>query len=304
MTAIVRGVTLSARRVLVVGTIAIALFAMMAPSRANAQPVEYVKVCSLYGADFFYLPGSSDAGSTDVCVNVAENDAREATLNGTWRWRIPNNPRTWAQTSKLACPGGQVVNFGTLSGSSLTANSYGRFQTKTQYQLKLSAGQYVASVMYQGGFTIPTLTYTVATLPSCPAGTTLVTDAADDNCTPNGPAIGGGGTECEVSCVSGQWEYTGNVSGNTVGQGDFCMYYYYNDPINGPTYSFPLGCIDTTPQAGLPETLVFSPDSSTPPPTSSQVYILGANGDSWEIPSASSVQGSLSVSLCLQKGTP
>src|SRR6188472_4509834 len=30
----------------------------------KAKPVEYVKVCSLYGAGFYYLPG------TDICMKI------------------------------------------------------------------------------------------------------------------------------------------------------------------------------------------------------------------------------------------
>lgn len=34
------------------------------PVKAAAKPVEYVKICSLYGAGFYYLPG------TDICVKI------------------------------------------------------------------------------------------------------------------------------------------------------------------------------------------------------------------------------------------
>ena len=30
----------------------------------KAKPVEYVKVCSLYGAGFYYIPG------TDICMKI------------------------------------------------------------------------------------------------------------------------------------------------------------------------------------------------------------------------------------------
>ena len=66
--------------------ITIAIVAAILPSRA--LPVEYVKICSLYGTGYYYEPG------TDVCVNPQINDAREPTAGGTWEWRTPNNPRT------------------------------------------------------------------------------------------------------------------------------------------------------------------------------------------------------------------
>jgi len=31
---------------------------------AQAAPVEYVKICSLYGAGFYYIPG------TDICMKI------------------------------------------------------------------------------------------------------------------------------------------------------------------------------------------------------------------------------------------
>ncbi|HZP74711.1 MAG TPA: porin, partial [Pseudolabrys sp.] len=33
-------------------------------SRARHTPVQYVKICSLYGAGFFYIPGS------DTCLKI------------------------------------------------------------------------------------------------------------------------------------------------------------------------------------------------------------------------------------------
>ena len=73
---------------------------MLTPSAANAVPVEYVKVCSLYGAGFFYLPG------TDTCINFATNDARTQTEGGVWRCRVPNNPRTCVASPEEACQDG------------------------------------------------------------------------------------------------------------------------------------------------------------------------------------------------------
>ena len=35
----------------------------------KAKPVEYVKVCSLYGAGFYYVPG------TDICLRSAPTSA-------------------------------------------------------------------------------------------------------------------------------------------------------------------------------------------------------------------------------------
>jgi Porin subfamily len=49
----------------------------------TAAPVEYVKICSLYGADFFYIPG------TDICLNPTNGDTRQQTAFGTLRTLSP-----------------------------------------------------------------------------------------------------------------------------------------------------------------------------------------------------------------------
>src|SRR5262244_309721 len=40
------------------------VFAVVAAGPANADSVEYVKICSLYGAGFYYVPG------TDICLKM------------------------------------------------------------------------------------------------------------------------------------------------------------------------------------------------------------------------------------------
>jgi len=160
------------------------------------------------------------------------------TAGGTWDWRSPNNPHTWAPTPADACQNGQLVKFGDVSSSGLTQDAYSRWKTNTHYALKLGPGQYIASILYRGGFT------------------------GVDN------------------------------------QGNFCMCYY--DPINGIVFP-PLGCIDTSPQAGVPATLVFAPDTPVPPSSISQPYLVGANGADWKAVSAADIQGSLSIWLCLQR---
>jgi hypothetical protein len=57
---------------------AVALLAGFAATPSHAQPVEYVRVCSLYGAGFFYIPG------TDTCVQtrqIVDNQFAIARLN-------------------------------------------------------------------------------------------------------------------------------------------------------------------------------------------------------------------------------
>jgi len=269
----------------------VAAIVISRPSCALAA-VEYVKICNLYGAEFFYLPG------TDICVNVATNDARErgvagsylvsqlptcphqnvfvtdatdssctpgntpvggATLpsscevecvgkgwqftgndNATWQWRVPNNPRTLAPNLAGSCQGGQLVKFGDISSSDLSQNARLRWQTSTPFPLNLKQGQYIGSVLYEGGFT----------------------------------GVGG--------------------------RGNFCMYYanLANPDFANPVFP-PLGCIDTSSQAGV---ATFSPDVPIPPSSITSPSLVGANGYDWKVTSAADIQGTLSIWLCLQGG--
>ena len=47
----------------------------------KAKPVEYVKVCSLYGAGFYYIPG------TDTCIKIGGYVRFEALSQQQWRTR-------------------------------------------------------------------------------------------------------------------------------------------------------------------------------------------------------------------------
>ncbi len=53
----------------------------------KAKPVEYVKVCSLYGAGFYYMPG------TDMCIKIGGWVREEAT------WGNDNGSMTWGPYS-------------------------------------------------------------------------------------------------------------------------------------------------------------------------------------------------------------
>jgi Na+/H+ antiporter NhaD/arsenite permease-like protein len=46
------------------GLIAMSAAAQAADLPVKAKAVEYVRVCSLYGAGFFYIPG------TDTCIKI------------------------------------------------------------------------------------------------------------------------------------------------------------------------------------------------------------------------------------------
>ena len=54
----------------------------------KAKPVEYVKVCSLYGAGYYYMPG------TDICMK----------LGGYVRWQFTANPGSASLLVRSAAP--------------------------------------------------------------------------------------------------------------------------------------------------------------------------------------------------------
>lgn len=47
------------------------------PAKADPEPVEYVRVCDLYGYGYFYIPG------TDICLNPVTGETRQQTEQGT-----------------------------------------------------------------------------------------------------------------------------------------------------------------------------------------------------------------------------
>ena len=240
----VQAIAASLPRIIFLMAIALVL-PLVVPS--SASPVEYVKICSLYGSGFYYIPG------TDTCVNIEEHDARTATEGGVWRYRVPNNPLQWATSPEDACPTGVLEKFGTINNAGLFLDTHDRYETYEQLPITLHAGQYISAVIYQGGFTGPT---------------------------------------------------------DPVGPGNFCMFYYYIDPTNGPQYT-PIGCEDTGPIAAMGGGAYFAPDMPVPPSTLNPVFILGANGDLWNIPgnaqtpprASTPIQGTLNVWLCLQTGS-
>ena len=58
------------------GLIAMSAAAQAADLPVKAKAVEYVRVCSLYGAGFFYIPG------TDTCIKIGGYLRADVTFNG------------------------------------------------------------------------------------------------------------------------------------------------------------------------------------------------------------------------------
>jgi hypothetical protein len=58
------------------GLIAMSAAAQAADLPVKAKAVEYVRICSLYGAGFFYIPG------TDTCIKIGGYLRADVTFNG------------------------------------------------------------------------------------------------------------------------------------------------------------------------------------------------------------------------------
>jgi hypothetical protein len=117
-------------------------------STGHAQ-VEYVKICSLYGEAFHFIPG------TDICVNEQTGQTREQTTGGTWVSQIPtNNQGHWATVPALECGLGRLVQVGTYKSSDFTENVYSRYQTApTAFSLR--PGEFISRLIMSGGFDDP-----------------------------------------------------------------------------------------------------------------------------------------------------
>lgn len=117
-------------------------------SFGQAAPVEYVKVCSIYGAGFHYIPG------TDICRNEWTGDSRQQTEGGTWRSLLPYPEGKWATIPQLECGLGRLVTLGTYTSTDFTPNVWNRKQTQP-FVLGLRNGEFVSKVVMGGGFFDP-----------------------------------------------------------------------------------------------------------------------------------------------------
>lgn len=93
------------------------------PSR-KAAPVEYVRVCSAYGAGFFYLPG------TDTCLRVGGRLRAEYTFGERWS----QGQDSYGTRAR-----------GRLNLDARTATAYGTLRTFIRYDVTVNSGSYLYS---------------------------------------------------------------------------------------------------------------------------------------------------------------
>ncbi len=103
------------------------------PSR-KAAPVEYVRVCSAYGAGFFYIPG------TETCLRVGGRVRAEYTV-GT---RYGEGQDAYGTRSR-----------GRLNVDARTATAYGTLRTFFRYELTVSSGFYAGTIGGNQGIIAP-----------------------------------------------------------------------------------------------------------------------------------------------------
>jgi len=132
---------LSMSFVLAVGMLAVA-------STGHAQTVQYVKICSIYGAGFHYIPG------TDICLNDETGDARVQTAGGTWRSLLPYPEGEWVTNAKEECASDKLVKIGTFQSTDFTTNAWDRKQTPP-VTLILKKDEFISKVIMSGGFYDP-----------------------------------------------------------------------------------------------------------------------------------------------------
>lgn len=125
----------------------------------KAKPIEYVRVCSLYGAGFYYIPG------TDTCIRIGGHIRAEVNINARG-----TNSQSWAVTGNGSNGGTRdrdvfftrsrvFTNFDTRTQTSfgtLRTFSVLRFETNTGVGLASGGGvtSIDAGIIQWGGFTI------------------------------------------------------------------------------------------------------------------------------------------------------
>ncbi len=123
------------------------VLALCLASTAAAVPPEYVKICSLYGSGFNYVPG------TDICWNAQTGDTRQQTVGGTWRSLQPYPEGVWSQQFKRECAG-KIVKVGDFHSTDFALNPWDRQET-APFDLVLPANQFITKVIMSGGFYDP-----------------------------------------------------------------------------------------------------------------------------------------------------
>src|SRR6202163_63972 len=88
---------------------------------AQAEPVQYVKVCSLYGAGFYYIPG------TDMCLKVGGYVRAQTAYQSI-------NRLSFGSTNRVNTPG--TTTGGTYGSSTIDNGSFTRATDSYNFGLR------------------------------------------------------------------------------------------------------------------------------------------------------------------------
>src|SRR5215217_3114986 len=94
----------------------------------KAAPVEYVRICTAYGAGFFYIPG------TDTCLRVGGR-ARGEYSYGQQRSRGVYNPTTFAPGSNSNADVSGFRGLGRLNLDARTQTAYGTLRAFVRFEI-------------------------------------------------------------------------------------------------------------------------------------------------------------------------
>src|SRR4051794_5663992 len=96
----------------------------------KAKPVEYVKICSLYGAGFYYIPG------TDTCIRIGGHIRAEISINSrgssVQSWGVGDGNATLTRDKDFFFTRSRAF----LSAETRTQTSFGTLRTYQLYRLE------------------------------------------------------------------------------------------------------------------------------------------------------------------------
>src|SRR5881397_3714463 len=116
----------------------VALSAQAADLPMKAKPVEYVKICSLYGEGFYYIPG------TDVCLKIG------GYVRADYGWNVSNGSFAPTYTGARAAADRQTTPYVTRARAevgfdSRTQTAYGTLRTYMTLRIENADGANAAS---------------------------------------------------------------------------------------------------------------------------------------------------------------
>src|ERR1051325_6343686 len=107
----------------------------------KAKPVEYVKICSLYGEGFFYIPG------TDTCLKIGGGVRVESYVGAGGSHAIYTNGAT-ARNDRTDSPDFQQRARTVISADARTQTEYGTLRSYARFGFDHTTGQEGTGFLY------------------------------------------------------------------------------------------------------------------------------------------------------------